>query len=206
MNAYAKSAGDAVLEIPVEKNEKSENAIANFATLLHRGIARFAGLQKATLDVVSHQTTDVSSTLRSSLKPFPAEVGTMWLDLTEQAVDGWINAQKHILDLMVEQSAQAIEATKELCDSTSKSIAGLTELVEKSTERTVAAQKTILDFAAKHNKAASEIIQRQAGVAGTPMATVAGSVERGVAMLIDTQKEFLDTAAKLAKTAVGARG
>jgi hypothetical protein len=195
MSAYAKPAG--VPEAPAEKNEKPDNEIAKFATLLHRGIERFAGLQKATLDVVGHQTADVSSTLRSSLKPFLSSAGTMLFDLTEEGVDGWINAQKNILDLMVEQSAHAVEASNEPYGS----IAVLRELVGKSAERTIAAQKTILDFAAKQNKAASEIIQRQAGVAGTPMATVAGSVERGVAMLIDTQKEFLDTAAKLAKTA-----
>jgi hypothetical protein len=204
MNAYAKSAGDPVPEAPAEKNEKPDNEVATFATLLHRGIERLAGLQKAALDAVGHQTTDVSSTLRSSLRPFPAEVGTVLLDLTEGAVDGWINAQKDVLDLIVEQSAHAVEASKEPYGL--RSIAVLSELVGKSAERTVAAQKTILDFAAKQNKVASETIQRQAGVAGTPMATVAGSVERGVAMLIDTQKEFLDTAARLAKTAVGAKG
>jgi hypothetical protein len=204
MSAYAKPTGGPVSETPAEKNEKPDNESTNFATLLHRGIERFAGLQKAALDAVGLQTTDVSATLRTSLKPFPALAGTMVLDLTEQTVDGWIDAQKDILDLLVEQSAHALEATQEPYGS--QSIAVLSQLVGKSAERTVAAQKTMLDFAAKQHKAASEMIQRQAGVAGTPMATVAGSVERGVATLIDIQKEFLDTAAKWTKTAVGANG
>jgi hypothetical protein len=203
MTANAKTAGDSIAEVPVEKQDKPDNAIANFATLLHRGVERFAGLQKTTLDVVNHQSADVSSTLRNALKPFPVPAGAVLLDLTEQAVDGWIKAQKHILDLIVEQSAQVVEAGK-APGSVSKSVAVLGELVEKSAQRTAAAQKTILEFAAKQNKAASEAIQKQAGVAGTPVATVASSVERGVATLIDTQKAFVDTAAKLAKTAVGA--
>lgn len=197
MNADAKSAGDTVPDAPAEVNEKPENAIANFATLLQRGIERFVSLQKAALDAVGDQTADVSSTLRSSLKPFPAPAGTMLLDLTEQAVEGWINAQKNVLDLMVEQSAQAIEASKGPYGSPSESVAVLSHLVQNSAERTATAQKTILEFAAKQNKAASEMIQKQAGVAGTPVAAVAGSVERGVAALIDTQKELVDTAAKM---------
>jgi hypothetical protein len=206
MNADAKSAGDTVPDAPVEVNEKPENAIANFATLLQRGIERFVSLQKAALDAVGDQTADVSSTLRSFLKPFPAPAGTMLLDLTEQAVEGWINAQKNVLDLMVEQSAQAIEASKGPYGSPSESVAVLSHLVQNSAERTATAQKTILEFAAKQNKAASEMIQKQARVAGTPVAAVAGSVERGVAALIDTQKELVDTAAKMAETATGAKG
>jgi hypothetical protein len=39
------------------------------------------------------------------------------LDLGNQAVEGCISAQKDILDLMVQQSAQAVEATKEASGS-----------------------------------------------------------------------------------------
>jgi hypothetical protein len=206
MNADVKSTGKTLREAPAEKTEKPDVAIADFATLLHRGIERLVGLQKATLDVVSHQTTDVSSTLKNSLEPLTPPAGTMLLDVTEQAVDGWVDAQKHILDLIVEQSAQAVEAAKESGISASNSMALLGELMQQSTERAVAAQKTILDFAAKQNKAASELIQKQTGLAGTPAAALADAFERGVTMLIDTQKEFLETAAKLAKTATSVKG
>jgi hypothetical protein len=53
------------------------------------------------------------------------------LNVAEQAVQGWVNAQKSILDLMTQQSEQAVQATKEASGSPSKWLAALNELIQR---------------------------------------------------------------------------
>jgi hypothetical protein len=182
-----------------EATDAVDATVVSLATLMHRGIERLADLQKATLDVVGQQTADINATVRKAVKLPPELSNAPFLDFTGQAVQGWIGAQKNVLDLMLEQSAQAVEATKERGKNAGKSVALLSEFVQKAAERTVEAQKAMLDFAAKQNKAASEMIQKHADVLGAPVAKATQSFETGMTTLIDTNKEFLETASKLAK-------
>jgi hypothetical protein len=55
MNADVKSTGKTLREAPAEKTEKPDVAIADFATLLHRGIERLVGLQKAMTHIGGRQ-------------------------------------------------------------------------------------------------------------------------------------------------------
>jgi hypothetical protein len=102
---------------------------------------------------------------------------------------------------MVEQSADAVEATKQLGNNATKSVASLGAFVQKAAERAVEAQRALLDFAAKQNKAAAEVIQKQANVTGTLVAKAIQPIESGMSTLIDANREFLDTASKLTKSA-----
>src|ERR1039457_7468561 len=84
---------------------------ASFATLMHRGIERLANLQKSTLDMVVQQTADINATMRKSIK-VPAELsGSSFPDFTGQAVEGWIVAQKNVLDLMVDRKSTRLNSS-----------------------------------------------------------------------------------------------
>ncbi len=179
--------------------ETPETTMTAFTTLLKRNVERMVDLQKATLDTVSHQNADVLETMRHTMKSFPAAPPELF-SLAQQGVEGWIGAQKSILDWFGQQTAQAINVA-EPNGAAPLSAAKLSEFVQQAAEQSVATQKTILDFAAKQNKAVTEAIHRQAAVQGTPLAGVTESIHRGVTTLIDGQKTFLDTAMKMTKAA-----
>ena len=120
------------------------------------------------LEIVSQQTAGMNTTLRDTLKIHSG--ARLLLNVAEQAVQGWVNAQKSILDLMTQQSEQAVQATKEASGSPSKWLAALNELIQQTAERAIEAQKAMVEFAVNQNKAVSEAIKR-VGTPGTPIAT-----------------------------------
>jgi hypothetical protein len=183
MDANFKSTKD-VPESPAEQAGTSETDTTAFTTMLRRGVERFADLQKVTLDVLSRQTKDISSTVQEVLRVTPAAPGTVFLDLTEQAVEEWMNAQKNVVDLMAQQSVQALECADE-------GTAVLTELVRQSAERAVTAQKITLGFAVLQQAGISEVVKRQTGSEETPFAAAAYSMQRCLDALIAKQREFL---------------
>jgi tetratricopeptide (TPR) repeat protein len=115
---------------------------------------------------------------------------TSLLDFTVQVAEGWIGTQKRVLDLMVEQNAQALQAAKELGMNSPRSVTMLTEFVLRSAGRTLEAQKAMLDFAAIQNTVANELIRKQTDTAKAPI-RAAESLETGMSRLIDTSREFL---------------
>lgn len=175
------------------------NVVTSFANLMHRNVERLAGLQRATLDMVSNQTADLTKTVRKSFKVNAESAPAAFLDFAETSFEDWLGVQKDILDLMVEQSAQTVQATKVRSDSASKALGAFGELVQQSAERSVAAQKIVADFAAKQNKTVSEFVRTQAGAAGAPVADLGSAVESGFGKVIDAQKEVLDKATEFSK-------
>ncbi|MBV9268886.1 MAG: hypothetical protein JO061_22140 [Acidobacteriaceae bacterium] len=180
--------------------EASENTLATFATLMHRSVERLASLQKATLDTFASYTADLNKTIRESVKPAPPTVVQSVFDLTEHSVQGWVDAQKAIVDLIAGQTAHVADAMRNRA-LFSKPVDVLTDLVQESAERTVEAQKMVLDYAASQNKAVSDVVRKQAGATAKPVVAAAESLEKGIDQAIETQKEILETGAKLLKRA-----
>jgi hypothetical protein len=143
----------------------------------------------------------MNTLLRDMLKSTPDAPSTLLLNVAEQAVQGWVNAQQNILDLMTEQSEQAVAATKEASGSPTKSLAALNELIQRTAGRAIAAEKDMVEFATNQNKAVSEAIKQKVGAAGTPVVVTATEMmQHAVDALLANQREFLDVAAKLSKT------
>lgn len=196
MTTQTKTAKDPSAEGAPNKQELPD--VSAVTALVQKNVERLADLQKATLDALGHQNADVTESLRKSLKSTPASPVVTFLDFAEKGLDGWITAQKNIVDLIVQQSAHSLQATEERTGFATQSIGKLNELVQQTVDRTAAAQKAMLEFAAKQNEAVAKAFQRPgAGAVGE----VAQSMERGVATIINAQKEFLDTASKFAKDA-----
>src|SRR5450755_3938106 len=143
----------------------------------------------------------MNTLLRDMLKSTPDAPSTLLLNVAEQAVQGWVNAQQNILDLMTEQSEQAVAATKEASGSPTKSLAALNELIQRTAGRAIAAEKDMVEFATNQNKAVSEAIKQKVGAAGTAVVVTATEMmQHAVDALLANQREFLDVAAKLSKT------
>jgi hypothetical protein len=191
-----------------EKAETPETPLNNFPALLARGVERLADLQKQTLEVLSSQNKDISSTLRETLRATPAAPGTTVLELTGEAVNDWVSALKNILDLTVQQSAQALDYVRQGTGVASKSAALLTDLAWQSARRAIAAQQITLEFAALQTKAITEAVKRQAGIEEElPFEAVTYSMQRRLDALIENQKEFLAaTKALTNETSSGAVG
>jgi hypothetical protein len=183
-----------VSEYPAERPRTSESAITGFSTLLVRGVERLADLQKQTLEVLNRQNKDINSTLGEALRATPAMPGKTVLELTEEAVEDWTSALNKVLDLTVQQSAQALECVKE---GSGKSAALLTDLVRQSAGRAIAAQQITLEFAALQTKAVSEAVKCLAGIEEPIFEAVTYSMQRGLDALIRKEKEFLAAAEPL---------
>lgn len=125
-----------------EAGEVSAHTAATFATLMHRSVERMAALQKAALDTLGTQTEDLNKTVRETLKVPSNTPVKSFFDLADQSLQGWISAQKTIVDLMVQQSAYITDASKERT-AFSKPGEFLSELFRESTERVAEIDKTV---------------------------------------------------------------
>jgi flagellar hook-basal body complex protein FliE len=195
MNAKPKSTKEKLPDPPAE-----ESTLTTFATQLQQSVGKLATLQKSALEIVSQQTAGMNTMLRDTLKSTPDAPSTLLLNVAEQAVQGWVKAQRNMLDLMTEQSEQAVAATKETSGSSTKSLAALNDLIRRTAGRAMAAEKDMVEFAASQNKTASEAIKRQAETAGTPVVAATEMMQHAVDALLENQREFLEVAAKLSQT------
>ena len=111
MTTQTKTAKDPSAEGAPNKQELPD--VSAVTALVQKNVERLADLQKATLDALGHQNADVTESLRKSLKSTPASPVVTFLDFAEKGLDGWITAQKNIVDLIVQQSAHSLQATEE---------------------------------------------------------------------------------------------
>ncbi len=167
------------------------------AKLMHKNVERLADLQKATLDAFNRQSTEVTETMRKSFKTSPGTPSAAWLDFAEKGMNAWINAQKSVVDLIVDQSAQTVKFSGEGTQSLTK----FGEMWQQGIERTTAVQKTMLDFASQQYEAVSKAF---AGPTTGPAAEITQAMQKNVTNFVDQQKEFLDKANQFTKEAVAA--
>ena len=108
-----------------------EGTLTAFATQLQQSVGRLATLQKSALEIVSQQTAGMNTMLRDTLKSTPDAPSALLLNVAEQAVQGWVDAQRNILDLMTQQSEQAVQAAREASGSSTKSLTALNEALQR---------------------------------------------------------------------------
>jgi hypothetical protein len=176
-----------------------------FAALTHRGVEKLAETQKLSVDMAAKHTTDAMGVCRMTFK-MPAEMpGMFLLDLAEQTLERMAQAQKELIDLIVQQSAQAMEFYKFRGDTASKWTNHMTDAFGETAERAAAAQRIVMDFAAEQNKAVAGALKKQAAVAGSPQATAAvDTIQRNIDLGIQTQKEMAQAATKPLKSTTAA--
>jgi hypothetical protein len=184
------------------EGQETPPAIA-FANLFHKGMVRFAEIEKNALDQLVQHNADVQSAWKQVYKEPSAPV-TAFMDMAVEGIERFVEAQKSLVDLAVEQSALVVNVTNERVEGSAKTSASIGEMVTHSTGKLIAAEKVVLDFAAQQNTLMMERIKRQFGLTGSsPAAAAAESIRKGVDVVVEAQKEMIDLATKPIKAATG---
>lgn len=169
---------------------------ALITALFHKGLERMAQAQKITLDLAAQQSAEVTGAIRHAFRMPAGAPGMFVFDIAGQMVGRYVETQKSLLDLMVEQSSAMVATTRDRGDSGSRIAGNLANALQQSVDRAVTAQKMMLDLAAQQTREVTEAVKQQTGISGTPAAAAADSVQMGMDILVDAQKDFLDIAAQ----------
>jgi hypothetical protein len=176
-----------------------------FAELYHNGVERLAELQKKSIDIFAMQATEAIGVWKKTV-PAPAQGGLAWMDLADQGIAKVAQAQKGMIDLAVQQSAQNAQLAKGRREPVNKWPAEMTAVMSEAADRAVAAHKISMDFAAAQNTAISAVVKKQSGIScSAPAAAALDAMEHNVDMAIRAQKDMVEAAAKPLKAAAGAK-
>jgi flagellar hook-basal body complex protein FliE len=129
------------------------NQPTDFASLFHKGVKLAAELQKKSLDDAARQNADAIAVFKKA--PQAERAGSGVLDLAGQAFQGYVDAQKSVIDHIVEQTSALVDSAKDSGNSARKVAADFTKNIQQSIERVVEMQKKALDFAAHEAKGAT---------------------------------------------------
>jgi hypothetical protein len=130
--------------------ENKSNLPTEFANLFLKGVERAAELQKKSLDAAVEQNAEVIA----SYKKAPQVVAALpnVFDLAGKAFEGFIEAQKSVIDQMVQQTAALVESAKESSNSAQKVAETFTKTIQQTMQHTAEAQKKALDLAVQQVK------------------------------------------------------
>jgi hypothetical protein len=138
-----------------------------FASLFHKGVVRFAEMEKHALDHLVQHNADFQNTWTQIYKS-PSVPAMDLLDLAVQGIEKFAAVQKRLMDLAVEQSAMVMNISKKGIDGTAKdtSLADsppakmATETFRRGMDAVIETQKEMIDLAAKPVKAAANAAQK----------------------------------------------
>ena len=183
---------------------KTPNAAANFAEFARAGVENFVATQKALLDLASHQNAILMDAWKQRMNTATAtqaasQSSTM-ADLAGQGVQGFIQAQKILLDLAAQQNALALAAMK---DAMGPSVAPLADLMKQGSDTFLETQKRLLDLASQQSEMAMKAAREGvSSYASQPLAQLAELARKGVETFVETQKRLLDLASDQARASV----
>ncbi|HWY59820.1 MAG TPA: hypothetical protein VNZ03_35485 [Terriglobales bacterium] len=132
--------------------ETKTNHPTEFASLFIKGVERAAELQKKSLDDAARQNAEAITAYKKRPQPVPSTPAVY--DLAGQAFEGYIEAQKSVIDHVVKQTTSLFESAKDNGNSAQRIAADFTKTVQQSIERAVEVQKKALDLVTQESKAA----------------------------------------------------
>ncbi len=124
---------------------------AEFTNLFMKGVERAAELQKKALEAAAQQTAEAIAASKKAIQP---AVPGMF-DVVQQGFDRYVEAQKGVIDLAVQQAAAMAETAKQTGSSAQKIVDDFTKSVQQSVARAVEIETKALGLAADSAKAAS---------------------------------------------------
>ena len=129
--------------------EVKSTAPADFTNLFLKGVEQAADLQKKSLEAALQQNAEAIATYKKS-----AQAATMpnVFELAGKALESYIEAQKNVIDQIVQQTTALVESTKGSGVSAQKVAETFTKNIEQSIERTVEVQKKALELAVQQAK------------------------------------------------------
>jgi hypothetical protein len=183
-----------------EPHEKTE-VVETFIPLYEKNVERLADLEKKSLEAAAEQNAEWMEAWKKSFQLSPESPGLFLFDLLGQTFEHFVETQKDIIDLAVEQTHAVVGLAKERGSHATKLTEGVTALFRKTVEHSVAAQKKTLDYYADQHKTAYEAAKKQFRFSGSPAAE---AFQSGMDTLIETQKTMLNIAAKPLKRSAAA--
>ncbi len=133
--------------------ETKTNLPADFANIFLKGVERAAELQKKSLDAAAQQNAEVIATYQKGPQVVRAMPNVF--ELAGKAFEGYIEAQKSVIDQMVKQTAALVQGAKESGNSAQKVAEDFTKTIQPLIEHTVEAQKKALELVAQQVKTSS---------------------------------------------------
>jgi hypothetical protein len=129
------------------------NHPADFVNLFMKVVEQAAELQKKALEAATKQTAEVITASKKTIQAMPSVPGMF--DTVQQGFERYVEAQKNIIDLVVQQTAAMVETAKQSGSSAQKVVEDFTKSVQQSIERVVEIEKKALGLAPHSAKAAS---------------------------------------------------
>lgn len=182
------------------KSTKAEKATETFLPLYKKNVERVAELHKKALEVAADQTAEVMEAWKKMFDVVPNTPGLFLFDLFGQTFDRFIETEKGMIDLAIEQSESLFSVAKDRGLSAEKIVDSATSIFQQTVDHSVALHKKTLDHFAEQQKKAYESAKKQFRF----MTPGAEAFESGIDALIETQKVMLDIASKPLKHAVAA--
>jgi hypothetical protein len=133
--------------------EVKSTAPADFTNLFLKGVEQAAELQKKSLEAALQQNAEAIATYKKSAQSAAASNIPNVFDLAGKALESYIEAQKSVIDQLVQQTTALVESTKGSSVSAQKVAETFTKNIEQSIERTVEVQKKALELAVQQAKA-----------------------------------------------------
>ena len=173
---------------------------AALATLAIAGAKRGVDGYKTCLNLAAEQNADILASLRQAMEKTPwGELPI--LDLTEQAIEGYVAIQNELLDLTLEQITAVTNACQAAGTDVEKARSEFANVLQTSADRATVAQNSVINYTAKQAKAGISAVKSQPGVAGKDLEAVADSIQRGFDTVLTAQKELVAMGSKQVKSA-----
>jgi hypothetical protein len=162
------------------------------AAMFLRGVERIAEVEKQLLDTAAQHNKEMLEVTKKAAAKIPGMPRLSMLDLVYGAMNRYVDVQKSVVDLMVEQNRIWTEAFTDRTGTVKKSGESATRAVKQAMESSFAVQKKALEHTAAHTKAVMDAARDQFGVSGTQTDVMTDTFRRGVDTIVEAQKEFLN--------------
>jgi hypothetical protein len=136
--------------MPPEKT--TSTAPTDFTNLFLKSVEQAAELQKKSLEAALQQNSEAYAAYKKGAQSVQSMPDVF--ELAGKALEGYIEAQKTVIDQIVQQTAALVESAKSSGASAQKVAETFSKNIEQSIERTVEAQKKALEMAAQQAKQA----------------------------------------------------
>jgi len=171
-----------------------------FASLAINGVGRAIEASKTWLNLAANQNADILDAMKKAMAGTPW-AGLPLLELTEQAVEGYVAIQNELLDLTLEQITAVTNACQAAGTDVEKAKSEFANVLRTSADRATVAQNSVMKYASKQAKAGMDAVKAQRGVAGTDAEVMADAIQRGFDTVVAAQKDLMEMATSQVKSA-----
>jgi ABC-type transporter Mla subunit MlaD len=139
----------------IKMAESKTPSPADFTNLFLKGVEQAADLQKKSLEAALKQNAEALANYQKGASEAVGNLPNVF-ELAGKALESFIEAQKTVIDQIVQQTAALVESSKEGNVSAQKIAEMFAKNIEQSIERTVEVQKKALEMALQQAKAGAK--------------------------------------------------